>query len=478
MTNSLLKKYTSNLAEIEKSKDLPEYFWVGNSIVDEIPILLPFKNSKGFIYDIGVNVQNVDKIISAMEYLAIRTLLNVENGFLKITIIDLGYGATFQNLKKLNKSNVPIEFITDSNQLDKFLTKTINTSRELEDNILAQQGLSHISEFNQFSKVSKPYQLIFIPNFPIGLNNQQLDKIKDLILYASKVGVIFILGLHHSELSRLNEKTYNQYDFSVFTKNMQRINVAMENQNALFNINPTLVELISNRGYKHLQILNEVIDGVSLVNKHFAKTQSETINKDFLNIPIGYDDNGCRCFFTLGQTSNAFHTLISGTTGSGKTSFTHNIIQQIAENYSSDQIRLYLFDYKESIEFDRYRNHPNVELLHLDNDNYDMAIDTLRSFEKEIKVRKQLFQNEKTSNIYDYNKISKTPIHYKIMIIDEFHRIFKTDAQRGKEIANLLDRIATQGRGWGLHLIIISQTFNIDRLSLLTDKNFNAMGSF
>jgi len=50
------------------------------------------------------------------------------------------------------------------------------------------------------------------------------------------------------------------------------------------------------------------------------------------------------------------------------------------------------------------------------------------------------------------------------MIIDEFHRIFKTDPQKGKEIANQLELVATSGRAWGLHLIIISQTLNIDRL--------------
>jgi len=214
-----------------------------------------------------------------------------------------------------------------------------------------------------------------------------------------------------------------------------------------------------------LQISENIInEAINLTNSKFTKEEKTFENKDFLNIPIGYDENGNRQFFSLGQTSSAYHTLVSGTTGSGKTTFTHNLILQLAEKYNSDQIRLYLFDYKESIEFDRYREHPNVELLHLDNDNYDVVINTLKGFVSEIKTRKELFNEIKVSDIYNYNKKSKNQIHYKIMIIDEFHRIFKTDPQKGKEIANQLELVATSGRAWGLHLIIISQTLNIDRL--------------
>jgi len=465
MTNNILIKYTCEISKIESSKDFPEYFWVGNTIDGNIPILLPFKQSKGFIYDIGVNVENLAKIHQAMEILALKSLLSVSNNLLKVTVIDIGFGATFQNLKKLNRNNVSIEFVTEQNQLDKFLIQITNTAKDIESNIISQQGLTHISEFNVYSKVPKPYNLILIPNFPIGINNQQIEKIKDLMLYANKCGYIFVLGFLHSEVRKLIEKSYSSFDFSVFTQNMQRINIVAENKNALYNISLNIIELITNRGYNHLQISENIInEAINLTNSKFTKEEKTFENKDFLNIPIGYDENGNRQFFSLGQTSSAYHTLVSGTTGSGKTTFTHNLILQLAEKYNSDQIRLYLFDYKESIEFDRYREHPNVELLHLDNDNYDVVINTLKGFVSEIKTRKELFNEIKVSDIYNYNKKSKNQIHYKIMIIDEFHRIFKTDPQKGKEIANQLELVATSGRAWGLHLIIISQTLNIDRL--------------
>lgn len=311
MTNNILTKYTCEISKIESSKDFPEYFWVGNTIDGNIPILLPFKQSKGFIYDIGVNVENQAKIYQAMEILALKSLLSVSNNLLKVTVIDIGFGATFQNLKKLNRNNVSIEFVTEQNQLDKFLIQITNTAKDIESNIISQQGLTHISEFNVYSKVPKPHNLILIPNFPIGINNQQIEKIKDLMLYANKCGYIFVLGFLHSEVRKLTEKSYSSFDFSVFTQNMQRINIVAENKNALYNISPNIIELIANRGYNHLQISeNTINEAINLTNSKFAKDEKTFENKDFLNIPIGYDDNGNRHFFNLGSTSKSYHALI------------------------------------------------------------------------------------------------------------------------------------------------------------------------
>jgi len=467
MTNNIIKTYIADISEIESSKDLPEYYWVGNTIDGSIPVLLPFKNSKGFIYDIGLNVQNISKIHQAIEFLALKTLLSVNNNFLKVTVIDIGFGATLQNLKKLNKNNVPIQFITEQQQLEKFLVIATNTSKEIDDNILSQRGLTHISEFNLFSEVSKPYNLILIPNFPKGLNNQQIDKIKDLMLYAGKCGFIFILGFSHSEVSKVNEKSYNAYDFNFFTKNMHRINIVSENENALYNVHPQIIELIRNRGYNHLQITeNKINDAINLVNSKFSKTEFVHLNKDFLSIPIGFDDNGNRHFFNLGSSSKAYHVLISGVTGSGKSTLLNNILTQIAENYSSDDVRLFLFDYKQAVEFNKFRNHPNVELLHLDNNNYDIAIETLKQFINEITVRSDLFVRSNVDNIEDYIEKYKIKLDRKILIIDEIQRIFKTDYSKAKEIKELLEQVAQQGRSYGLHLIICSQTFrSIDKIS-------------
>ncbi len=467
MTNNILTNYTCEISKIESSKDFPEYFWVGNTIDGNIPILLPFKQSKGFIYDIGVNVDNLTKIHQAMEFLALKTLLSVENNLMKVSVIDIGFGSTFQNLKKLNKNNVPIEFITEQNQLEKFLIQITNTAKEIESNIISQQGLTHISEYNIYSKVPKPYHLILIPNFPIGINNQQVEKVKDLMLYANKCGYIFVLGFLHSEVKKVTEKSYNSYDFSIFLQNMQRINIVAENNNALYNISTNIIELIANRGYNHLQISeNTITEAINLTNFKYAKDEKTFENKDFLNIPIGYDDSGNRHFFNLGSTSKSYHALISGVTGSGKSTFLNNILTQIAENYSSDEIRLFLFDYKQAVEFNKFRNHPNVEFLHLDNNNYDVAIETLKTFINEIAVRSDLFVKSKVDNIEDYISKYKIKLDRKILIIDEIQRIFKTDYSKAKEVKELLEQVTTQGRSYGLHLIICSQTFrNIDKIS-------------
>ena len=53
----------------------------------------------------------------------------------------------------------------------------------------------------------------------------------------------------------------------------------------------------------------------------------------------------------MGDKSTNLHAFITGVTGSGKTTLLNNIITGIAQKYTSDEIQLYLMDYKDGVEF-------------------------------------------------------------------------------------------------------------------------------
>lgn len=470
-----IKKYFCPIHEITSSVDFPEYLYVGATRNNNFPILLPFKKSKGFIYDIGVQLLGTEEIMNVIQSVVLKLFLQISKNYIKVSIIDLGYGATLKLLKQLDK-NVPIEYVTEKKEIDGFLENAIRDARKNGD-IVLERGLDHISDFNLESKITKPYHIIVIPNFPKRLSNSQISLLNELMLHGNTSGTYLILGYWHSLVNQIEEGNgcrFDEYDFDSFTNNMQRINIGIPSIEQLYNVSGDITYAILNDEYDHVLFSqNEIDSAIEKINDVYKKTEDITNVKDFLSIPIGYDENGNRQYFSLGQHSQSYHVMISGVTGSGKTTFFNNIITQIAEQYSADEVRLYLMDYKEGVEFDLYRGHPNVELLHLDNDDFYAAINTLETFVKEAKSRANLFRKQRVSKLDDYNELSDNKLHRKILIIDEIQRIFKVKNLRAgdlkfdvlRNVKELLETVAKQGRSFGLHLIACTQTFkDLDKI--------------
>ena len=69
--------------------------------------------------------------------------------------------------------------------------------------------------------------------------------------------------------------------------------------------------------------------------------------KKELNIPLGINENGEQEFLDLNK---AGHVLVAGKTGSGKSTFLHKIIKHLTENYSKDEVMLFLIAFSKRLE--------------------------------------------------------------------------------------------------------------------------------
>jgi DNA segregation ATPase FtsK/SpoIIIE-like protein len=163
----------------------------------------------------------------------------------------------------------------------------------------------------------------------------------------------------------------------------------------------------------------------------------------------------------MGQKAGVYHGFIAGQSGSGKTTLLNNIIASIAKQYSPDEIRLYLLDYKQGIEFQIFEKHPNVELLLLDNTNFDVGIKSLEKFNDEINKRAKLFLEYKARSIDEYNKkvLDKEKMPRMLMIIDEVQQLFMSDYKIKRAVNDLFKEIVKQGGAFGIHLFFSSQTY-------------------
>lgn len=158
----------------------------------------------------------------------------------------------------------------------------------------------------------------------------------------------------------------------------------------------------------------------------------------------------------VGRANNAFHALVGGATGSGKSVLLNEIICSLAERYSPEELRMILLDYKEGTEFAPYRNLPHMYALSIGS-NPEFGVECLKWVSEETERRGQLFKKAGVSNLADYRRVTGEKMCRYIIVADEF-QILCTDKKHGEEARRLLNDLARRTRSFGMNLLLATQT--------------------
>lgn len=187
-----------------------------------------------------------------------------------------------------------------------------------------------------------------------------------------------------------------------------------------------------------------------------------------LSIPVGIGDGENVEHLVLGEGSS-HHGLIAGATGSGKSTLMHTIIMSGMLCHSPDELHLYLMDFKGGTEFKIYESVklPHIQLLALDA-MQEFGESILENLVTEIGRRSELFKNTGHSKLADYVKGTGKKLPRILVIMDEFQILFNDSSNRkvAMNCAELTKRIVTEGRSYGIHLLMATQTTKV--LSELT----------
>lgn len=171
------------------------------------------------------------------------------------------------------------------------------------------------------------------------------------------------------------------------------------------------------------------------------------------------------------------HAFILGQSGSGKSVLLNNIITSAILKYSPEDLMLYLMDFK-GVEFNRYRGVKHAKAILVDNSDPQMTLEVLRELNDENKRRVKLWQREGVNNIGGYNrKYSGNRLPQILFVADECQVMFKASASFGsfsqvqREISEILNTIATQGRSQGIHMLLATQQLDETDISGQVLKN-------
>lgn len=191
-----------------------------------------------------------------------------------------------------------------------------------------------------------------------------------------------------------------------------------------------------------------------VVLREILESNTYKMFKSPLKIALGLDITGEAAYSDI---STMTHSLIAGSTGSGKSVCINTLIVSILYNAMPDEVKLVLIDPKK-VEFSLYRDIPHL-LTPVINDS-KVATATLRWLTEEMDRRYELIESVGARDIKSYNlkrgrSIEELPkLPYIVVIIDELADLMMVAAN---EVEEYIQRISQLARAAGIHLIVATQ---------------------
>jgi hypothetical protein len=154
------------------------------------------------------------------------------------------------------------------------------------------------------------------------------------------------------------------------------------------------------------------------------------------------------------------HVLVAGKTGSGKSTLLHALVTNMSLLYSPDEVELYLIDFKKGVEFKTYATQelPHARVVAIESER-EFGLSVLQRLDAELRERGDKFRAAGVQDLASYRQLDgKQPMPRILLVIDEFQELFVEDDKIAQDAALLLDRLVRQGRAFGIHVLLGSQT--------------------
>ena len=153
---------------------------------------------------------------------------------------------------------------------------------------------------------------------------------------------------------------------------------------------------------------------------------------------------------------HAPHSLVAGSTGSGKSVLMQNILLGIAATNTPKQAEVVLIDPKQGVDYFQFEEMPHLEGGVITDDQ--QAIARLQNLVVEMDSRYKRFKAVRANNITSYNK--KVEVSERMptiwLIHDEFAEWMMVDAYKDA-VSTTVQRLGVKARAAGIHLIFAAQ---------------------
>ncbi|WP_148619099.1 FtsK/SpoIIIE domain-containing protein [Mariniblastus fucicola] len=188
------------------------------------------------------------------------------------------------------------------------------------------------------------------------------------------------------------------------------------------------------------------------------------------NIAIAVRENDGSILYLDPNKKHAPHTLIAGSTGSGKSVLIQNLILGIVATNTPDEAKLILIDPKQGVDYFQFEDVP-----HLDGGlivEEQQAISKLQELVTLMDERYTAFRQAKAANITAFNKKAQSEDRMATiwLIHDEFAEWMLIDEYKD-HVSSTVQRLGVKARAAGIHLVFAAQRPDVNVMPMQLRAN-------
>jgi hypothetical protein len=407
---------------------------------------------------------------------------------MRFTFIDpIGLGqnvAPFMQLADYDDELVTARAWTEAQHIEQRL---VNLTEHMENVIqkYLRNEYVDIEAYNvQADEVAEPYRVLIVHDFPANFSEGAVRRLVSVLQNGPRCGVYAVV---HADPTRTLPYSFNLDD-------LERNATVIAQKDGHF----VWADRWANTGesFASCQLELDTAPPAQLFN-HIIKVVGQAA-KDHKRVEVpfariapphpnwwrGFYDQAKDCFYNtadglcvgigpagarkvqtlqLGGSGTNQHVLVIGRTGSGKSTLLHTIITNLALTYAPDEMQLYLIDFKKGVEFQSYARYqlPHAAVVAIESER-EFGLSVLQGLKAEADRRGRLFTTKDTgtAKLGDYREKTGEKLPRILLLVDEFQHFFSEDDIIAGQTAQLIDELVRQGRSFGIHLLLASQTLS------------------
>ncbi len=431
-----------------------------------LPLSLSFPESGSILFETK-NSGN-EQAIDSLNNLILRIFTGAPAGRVQFTIIDpVGLGQHFAGIMHLADHEdflISSRIWTQPNQIEEQLSH-LNDHMEKVIQMYLRNEYATITEYNEKAgNIAEKYHFIVVADFPHSFTEQSAQRLLSIASTGARCGVYSLI--------HWDSRAQMPLGFSADDLRNSSVTLKANLDGFFIPGNPVSSSKLSLDEPPREQLAIDLVNRIGQANKdsnriqvpfsHIAPSKDEFWSHDTteeLRVPVGRTGATKLQYLAIGK-GTCQHALIAGKTGSGKSTLFHVMITNLALWCDPDHVEFYLIDFKKGVEFKCYAdaNLPHARVIAIESDR-EFGLSVLQRLDEELKRRGEMFRKAGVQDVAGYKRSGgKEPIPRTLLLIDEFQEFFVEDDQISQNAALLLDRIVRQGRAFGIHAILGSQT--------------------
>jgi energy-coupling factor transporter ATP-binding protein EcfA2 len=348
-----------------------------------------------------------------------------------------------------------------------------------------------IDEFNVAAgEIAEPYRYLVVCDFPTGFTDETFGRLKSIMANGPRCGVRTLLLTNQAvspgygvDPAQLTEAAHQINVGANFTREHNSYTLAMRLDNGAGvdaeAVSAAVIDSVGRRAVRRMEAavtFDKVLTLFAQVARRGLRTDlppaATTVQAGDertwwlaestrgLFAPIGQKGARDAAILSFDSGDHA-GTLLVGRPGSGKSTLLHTLVGGLTTLYSPRELELYLIDFKEGVEFKAYAEEglPHARMVAIESDR-EFGLSVLQSLAGELSRRGELLRatGGRHAGLQAFREATGQPLSRILLVFDEFQVLFARNDKLGLAAASLLETIIRQGRGFGIHVLLGSQS--------------------